>query len=117
MPGHRNTLGKGESLGPQESLWSSDGRVEAKYQGDGKLAVYRDGTCIWQSTAEQVPNPKSLVMQEDGNLVIYDQAGKATWHTDTADSSPGAHHILCVQNDGNLVLYKGEPIWSTNTGN
>lgn len=117
MSTKKSTLGKGESLGPQESLWSADGKIEAKFQGDGKLAVYRDGSCIWQSTPNQVNNPKSMVMQEDGNLVIYDQAGKATWHTDTANQAAETPIMLSVQNDGNLVLYKGTPIWATNTGN
>lgn len=41
-------------------------------------------------------------MQTDGNLVVYDDAGKARWATKTG-SKRGA--MLFVQNDGNVVVY------------
>jgi hypothetical protein len=87
----------------------------------------------------------TLVMQGDGNLVLYRSGGKARWATgtdgqtvsqaimqgdgnfvmygpggayiwDTAtDGHPGAW--LIVQNDGNVVIYDpaGNPLWATNT--
>lgn len=65
-----NTLGNGEWLLAGESLWSKDGTVEFKMQGDGKIAVYRDGQCRFQNTAEQRGDIKGIKMQEDGNLVV-----------------------------------------------
>jgi hypothetical protein len=49
-------------------------------------------------------------MQGDGNLVVYDAAGRAQWWSGTAGYS-GAW--LAVQSDGNLVIYDayGYPIW------
>jgi hypothetical protein len=87
----------------------------------------------------------TLVMQGDGNLVLYRSGGVARWATgtngqvvsqaimqgdgnfvlygpggiyiwDTAtDGHPGAY--LIIQNDGNVVIYDsvGNPIWATNT--
>jgi hypothetical protein len=53
-----------------------------------------------------------LIMQGDGNLVIYSPL--AIWASNT-DGEPGAH--LLVQNDGNVVLYRADwtPIWDTGT--
>ncbi|KAH7011272.1 bulb-type lectin domain-containing protein [Ilyonectria destructans] len=110
-----NTLGNGEWLKAGESLWSQDGSVEFKMQGDGKIAVYWGGQCRYQSSAQQSSNMKGIVMQGDGNLCMYDNSGKATWHTNTA-APKGDDTVICaVQNDGNVVLYKGTPIWSSNT--
>jgi hypothetical protein len=44
-----------------------------------------------------------------------DNKGKAIWHTDRAGST-GDNTVICaVQNDGNVILYKGTPIWSSKT--
>jgi subtilisin family serine protease len=55
-----------------------------------------------------------LVMQGDGNLVQYNQAGQPLWHTSTHGS--GAV-VAVMQSDGNFVLYRadGVPVWHTNT--
>jgi len=88
-----------------------------------------------------------LVMQLDGNLVLYTPTGHAAWASNTrghtgvyalmqldgnlvlyepsgralwataTEGHPGAY--LAVQNDGNLVVYSsvGWPLWATNTRN
>lgn len=54
-----------------------------------------------------------LAMQGDGNLVLYDAASKPAWASNT-QNHPGA--TLAVQNDGNLVVYAGStPLWASNT--
>ncbi|KAF2971580.1 hypothetical protein GQX73_g2026 [Xylaria multiplex] len=110
-----NTLGNGEWLLAGNSLWSNDGSVEFKMQGDGKIAVYWGGKCQWQNTPDQSSNNKGLNMQSDGNLCIYDNAGKAVWHTNTASPTGNSTCIVAVQDDGNVVVYRGTPIWSSNT--
>jgi subtilisin family serine protease len=56
----------------------------------------------------------TLVMQGDGNLVLYAAGGRALWHTSTHGS--GATHVV-LQGDGNLVVYTaaGVPVWHTGT--
>lgn len=52
-------------------------------------------------------------MQSDGNFVIYNASNNAVWSTRTAGRSGAA---LLLQNDGNLVLKAGTSVvWSTNT--
>jgi len=45
--------------------------------------------------------PKDLVMQKDGNLVMYREDGQAMWATGTS----GDKNSLVIQGDGNLVIY------------
>ncbi|MFF3013751.1 trypsin-like serine protease [Streptomyces sp. NPDC057939] len=61
----------------------------------------------------------SLIMQADGNLVLYSESGAALWSSNTY-GNPGAYASL--QSDGNFVVYKkdggegkGGALWSTGT--
>lgn len=57
----------------------------------------------------------TVVMQGDGNLVLYDAAGKALWASNTAGQGPS---FLAMQGDGNIVVYRlsdGQPTWSSST--
>jgi len=58
-----------------------------------------------------------LVMQSDGNLVLYPQSGPAVWSTGTEGQNCGAGHCITIfQGDGNLVVYDGSsPLWSSGT--
>lgn len=56
-----------------------------------------------------------LTMQGDGNLVIYGQNGRSGWATMRVGRGPST---LVLQNDGNLVTYTnngGIPTWATYT--
>lgn len=55
-------------------------------------------------------------MQDDGNLVIYDTYGKATWASGTSGKGSKPHYLV-LQNDRNLVIYdgKGKATWSSKT--
>ncbi|WP_053161009.1 hypothetical protein [Streptomyces caatingaensis] len=53
------------------------------------------------------------VFQADGNFVVYTASGKAVWDSKTA-GHPGSR--LAVQDDGNVVIYDGsQAIWNTRT--
>lgn len=56
----------------------------------------------------------NLVMQSDGNAVLYDTTGKALWNSQTA-GKPG--QALVMQDDGNFVLYDGagNALWHAGT--
>jgi hypothetical protein len=58
----------------------------------------------------------SLVMQSDGNLVLYSQTGPV-WSTGTSGQNCGAAGCATVfQSDGNLVVYNvSTPLWSSGT--
>ena len=55
----------------------------------------------------------TLIMQGDGNLVLYTASGQPLWHTNTW-GRPGAYAIF--QGDGNFVVYQGStPLFHTST--
>ena len=56
----------------------------------------------------------SLVMQTDGNLVLYAPGSSVRWHTNT-NGNPGAYAVM--QGDGNLVVYtaQGAALWQSQT--
>ena len=56
-----------------------------------------------------------LVVQGDGNLVVYSKGGVAVWASGTQGNGPV---YLVAQSDGNLVLYRvsdNVAVWSTST--
>ncbi len=63
------------------------------------------------------PNRKyTLTFQKDGNLVIYNAVGSATWSSGTWGNTSA---VLVLQPDGNLVIYKDNTfataLWSSVT--
>ncbi len=56
---------------------------------------------------------RKLIMQADGNLVVYDENGRARW----ASRTSGENYTAEFQQDGNLVVYTAEhkPVWASNT--
>lgn len=57
---------------------------------------------------------QEAAMQNDGNLVLYTGTGASIWSSGTAGNYCAR---LQVQNDGNVVIYSVDdvPIWATNT--
>ncbi len=59
----------------------------------------------------------TLIMQSDGNAVLYNSASQPLWSTKTGGLIDPRDFIM--QTDGNLVLYdaSGQPRWASNTPN
>jgi hypothetical protein len=57
----------------------------------------------------------TLILQNDGNLVIYDPSNQPLWASNTWGHPEAAEAIM--QNDGNFVVYDvaARALWSTNT--
>ncbi|MQL81564.1 hypothetical protein Taro_014039 [Colocasia esculenta] len=55
-----------------------------------------------------------LIMQEDCNLVLYDN-GRAVW--DSGTRGRASYCYVSMQSDGNLVIYDNaaRPLWASNT--
>jgi hypothetical protein len=59
-----------------------------------------------------IPGRTRLVMQYDGNLVLYPPRGRACWDTATV----GLGEYAVYQDDGNFVVYGGgRARWASNT--
>ncbi|MCZ2838562.1 reprolysin-like metallopeptidase [Modestobacter sp. VKM Ac-2985] len=106
-------------------------------QDDGNLVLYRaDGKPLWWTGADVPSAPAQLsagqtltsgqllssprgryrlVVQGDGNVVLYAADGRVLWHAGTHGS---AGSRLVMQGDGNLVVYSpaGRALWNSRTG-
>ena len=104
------TAGRSLSGGQYLSL----GSYRLTMQRDGNVVLRRNGAAVWHTRTYRNPGA-TLVMQPDGNLVVYSATGRALWHTRT---NGRAASYLRVQADGNLVIYRsdGRPSWSRWTG-
>ena len=90
----------------------------------GKISVKETGAGTSTVTFGPGGYPNGvLVLQTDGNLVIYQNSADATlantgsvWASNTS-SNPG--DVMFFQSDGNLVIYNsyGTPIWVSKTDN
>jgi hypothetical protein len=114
-PSGCGTLTANAVLGRGQARTSCDGRVTLAHQADGNVVVYdaaRGGRAMW-STGTHGRVTTALVMQGDGNFVLYN-GGQALWASGT-HGRPGAS--LAVQDDGNVVIYAPGPraVWSTGT--
>jgi hypothetical protein len=114
------TLFPGQVLFPGQSLQADDNGHTLVMQNDGNAVLYntRNGQPTWASNTQGI-NPRDLIMQADGNLVVYDRSGQPRWASNTFNN-PGAY--LDVQNDGNLVIYRAgtnpvpnNALWASNT--
>jgi len=145
--------------------WCShtDGHPQAllKLRNDGNLVLLEGQQVLWQSNTARTPgghllaegerlsagqsrtspNGHQLVMQGDGNFVLYRPGGGAVWASNTnsgayavmqpdgnlcvydsgnhyqwCSSTPGhPHAYLSVQDAGNAVVYDGTvPLWTSN---
>jgi|GEM_PF-6727435 len=125
-----NNLQSGESLQLGEALHSPNGRYRLELQAsDGNLVLYHQYPGggqhpIWatmtQKDAGHADFAGELVMQTDGNLVLYRAghrhgAAHARWSSGT-NKTENEGAALRLQNDGNLVLYVGDKaLWSSGT--
>jgi len=112
-----------EGLYRDQPFYSCDGRFRLYLQADGNLVLSQkasDGqfkTILWKT------NPLvdgtdttgiALVMQGDGNLVVYDGHPNPLWATGT-NGNPGLY--MKVTNDGDFQVRAAHQIyWHTNTG-
>ncbi|MFJ1752284.1 glycoside hydrolase domain-containing protein [Kitasatospora sp. NPDC088134] len=134
--------GVGGALWASNTWGGSNGGAYTVVQADGNVVIYRRGGgpavggAIWATgtnarssalgggqrlTGNQWTQSATtrLVMQADGNLVLYRRSdGGVLWSSNTW-GNPGAYAVM--QPDGNLVVYRagrsdpGGALWSTNT--
>lgn len=78
-------------------------------------SVLRAGETLAAGQSLVSPNRRwTLVMQGDGNLVLYEEGGIARWATYT---NGGPDRRAVMQGDGNFVVYNSsdQPLWHTTT--
>ncbi len=83
---------------------SRNGQHALTYQGDGNFVRYGPSGATW---ASNTPNTSAgrVVMQGDGNLVIYDGSGRPIWASNT-NGAGGA--FLALLEDGTAAVYRSD---------
>lgn len=105
-------IASGHGLTPGHSWRSQDGRFTLSMQTDSNLVLYEGDTALW-NTGTVGQHVAFMIMQADGNLVLYNTSEKAVWSSGTPGYETAS---LAIQNDGNLVIYyKSRAIWNSGT--
>ena len=78
-------------------------------QGDGNLVEYQGASVVWASGTSG--SGARAVMQDDGNLVIYDGGNTALWASDTSGNS-GAYLNLSDSGALSVVSTTGSHLWA-----
>ena len=109
-------LDANQELGSGQSMSSQGGNAVLTMRRDGNLVLSRRRgrrlQRVWSSRTSGNPGAR-LVMQEDGNLVIYDSGGSPLWSSGTAEH-PGAFMrvldtvAIAVFNAGGVLLWTSE---------
>lgn len=108
---NNSVLGSGQTLTAGNNLLSTDSQSALALQKNGDLALYSNFQPVWD-TGPLGATSSHLVMQSDGNLVLYNQSNVALWSSQTP-GNPGARLVL--QTDGNMVIYSttNAALWAT----
>jgi hypothetical protein len=94
------TLANGSQLEAGEGLVSPNGSYLASIDATGALSVTTSaGMAVWKSPAAGAG--AHLVMQSDGNLVLYSAGWTAVWSTATWNNP---NDELTLRNDGTLAV-------------
>ena len=108
-----NTLNPGQTLQVEIPLKSSDGRYIFRFQSDGNLALYDNGSPSWSSGTVGSGIGGRLVMQFDGNLVLYSKTSIPLWDSGTFNN-PGAY--FKIQNGPIIYASNGSAIKTLGSG-
>jgi hypothetical protein len=107
----RDRLRARESLQRGQALRSPNGEYTLIHQGDGNVVLYRfyrkEGQkVLWQTRTDRQMT-RHLVLQHDGNLVLYD-VSRPIWSLLEKPRGQQLKVELRLQDDGNLVAYENE---------
>src|SRR3954447_6370514 len=94
--------------------WTA-GKYRMHFTGTGNLELWDTVSrrLLWH-TATRGRDAAQMVMQEDGNLVIYEKRRRPLWASGTNGNQSA---YLALQEDSNVVIYSQDnrPIWQTAT--
>ena len=108
-----------------QAIVSSDGLKMLLLGADGSLKLFDQQVEYWSAVISNRPNNRYLILQGDGNLVLYDSCFTGhclAWSTGTSlgssanPSGTNPYHLF-LQNDKNLLLIdaSGRVMWQSGT--
>ncbi|MGS2716851.1 SpvB/TcaC N-terminal domain-containing protein [Eionea flava] len=115
----KDRLFRGEQLGPDSILESSNCRYRLHMQLDGNLVLRNQHNTPLFDTKTAGQGRSYFVFQSaDGNLVTYRSNGSGSSWAPSPNISVNTGTQLILQEDGNLVLRRANNsvVWASNTG-
>ncbi|XP_056868836.1 B-type lectin plumieribetin-like [Takifugu flavidus] len=107
----KDVLERGSELRRGDYLMAKNAEWKAVFQHDANFVIY-GWKPVWASDTYGMDQTR-LCMQEDCNLVMYNDEDKPRWHTNTAKGSCNTC-VLSLTDEGKLVLEKdGQEIWNS----
>jgi hypothetical protein len=107
----------GDRLNKGQYVISADKRLKLQLQDNGNLVLFSCSKAfgedpLWHSNTKG-SDASNVIMQEDGNLVLYNNYKKVIWSSKT-QGNPGASLVL--QRDGDVVVaLNKKQLWHTDT--
>jgi hypothetical protein len=106
---------------PGDCLWTSDTRYILFMHKDGSLNLtdkrFPGHPVLWEAKIEQPQPGSTAVLQNDGNFIVKDPAGKELWRApvraQVADGTKG-DFFLSLNKKGRIELYKGVTLTDPN---
>ncbi|KAI9347280.1 hypothetical protein BDR26DRAFT_1004910 [Obelidium mucronatum] len=118
----------GETMNKDDYMLAPAGHVQLTMQSDGNLVVYGHDNPNWcwfywctyraRWATNTVGQGNVFENHMNGNLILWRGDGQWAWSSGTVYNAP---KHLCIQDDGNLVLYNQDQysdrdaVWATNT--
>jgi len=110
-------------LAENSPYFSEDGKYFLRMQDDGNLVIYETNVKtdlyndrpVWHSgTYSKGSQPYMLVIENDGEMIIYDEKWNSFWKTETSGKGIQPYNLV-LGNDGILKLLdsKGDCLWKT----
>jgi hypothetical protein len=95
---------------------SKNGHYILALANDGNLILHGPSGMLWSSNTAGKEDIQHVILQHDGNLVMYNGRQQPVWHSHTGGQARARVELL-VQDDGNAVLYSDgiRAIWATHT--
>jgi hypothetical protein len=105
---------KNQSIVLGEGLFSGNKLFQFTLQKqDGNLVLYKGKEALWDANTQGQGGVR-LIMQDDGNLVLYTVGMQPIWASGTQGH---LNAFFQIQDDGNAVVYEPPqtPLWETRT--
>ena len=116
MTNYVGQLHTGTIMVPGDTCTSPSGEFTLLFDPqDGSVEVLQSGFPhpLW-STQTRNQDAAQLIMQDDGNLVLYNSQGAQPENAIWSSGTYGSTNVNAfMQDDGNFVLYT--PVWDTGT--
>jgi hypothetical protein len=105
-------------LKAEECLWTTDTRYVLFMHKDGTLDLtdkrFPGHPVLWEANIGQPQPGSTAVLQNDGNFVVKDPAGKELWRAPSKTNGEKTDYFLALGKKGKLELYKGVTLQDPN---